>query len=85
MSDTEELEGTVKLIKADFGPDMDRRYFDKAVYYTMLDAIEGKTDLKAVGRNVFRPEVRRPTVDDFIMDDKVVLSILDELKQSKSI
>lgn len=76
MSDTE---GSVTLLKTDMGPDMDSRYADKALYYALVDAIKGKDDLELVGRNVFRPEAARPTVDDFIMDDEVVLAILDKM------
>ena len=74
-----EDEGTIKLLKAEMGPDMDARYVDKALYYTMLDAIEANDTLELVGRNVFRPEVARPAVDDFIMDEEVVMEILEKL------
>lgn len=84
-NDEELIEGTIKLVKTNLGSDMDHRYFDKAIYYTMRDAIEGKADLKVIGRNVFRPEISRPMVDDFIMDDELVFSILKDLKQSKPI
>ena len=75
--------GTVALLKAEMGPDMDARYVDKALYYTMLDAIEAKDALELVGRNVFRPETARPAVDDFIMDEEVVVEILEKLGRPK--
>ena len=76
MSDKE---GTVDLLKAKMGPDMEYRYTDKAFFYAIRDAIEGKDSLKLVGKNVFRPEVSRPVVDDFIMDEEVVLAILHKM------
>ena len=75
----------LNLLKADMGPDMNQRYVDKALYYTMLDAIKGKVDLELVGRNIFRPEVSRPVVDDFILDDEVVLDILRSLNQREPV
>lgn len=76
---------TLKLRRAKMGPDMENRYVDKALYYTMLDAIEGNADLELVGRNVFREDVRRPVVDDFIMDDETVLNILRKFEQREPV
>lgn len=82
MSD---VEGKITLLKAELGPEMDNRYTDKAFYYILLDAIEGDSDLELVGQNVFRPKADRPVVDDFIMDDDVVLDILSKLNYSEPV
>lgn len=82
MSDSKD---TLTLPRAEMNPDMDVRYADKAFYYTMRDAMQGEGELKLVGQNVFRPEVTRPVVDDFIMDEKVILSILEKLNQQEPV
>lgn len=82
MSDKE---GVVTLLKARMGPDMEYRYTDKAFFYAVRDAIEGKVDLRLVGKNVFRPEVSRPVIDDFIMDEEVVLAILGRMNYPEPI
>lgn len=78
-----DIVGEVALWKADMDSAMDERYVDKALYFMILDAIEANVELKLVGKNVFRPEVSRPVVDDFIVDDQVVVPILKRLRQDK--
>ncbi len=73
------VEGLVKILKSDMGPGMNHRYADKAFFYALQDAIKGKDDVELVGQNVFRPEIDRPVVDDFIMDEEVVLDILRKM------
>lgn len=82
MSD---VEGPINLLKSEIGPDMDSRYADKALYYAVLDAVRGKSDLELVGRNVFRADESRPVVDDFILDEEVVLSILRRLNRREPV
>lgn len=71
----------IRLPESDIDPGMQRKYVDKAIYFTMVDAANGNTDFRLVGRNVFRPGVERPKPDEFLADTDVVMSILRDLKQ----
>ena len=39
----------------------------------LLDLREGNEKIVLVGRNVFRPDPRRPSVDEISVDDKSLL------------
>ena len=54
--------------------DMGPRHSDKALYYTLADAARD-SDMKLVGKNVFRPGEDRPVVDDYVMNDDAVFGI----------
>lgn len=71
-------EVTVRLAIGGLGPAHDHHYMERAMYHMMLDAAEAG-ELSLNPANVFRPGERRPVVDDFIMDEKVVLDILESL------
>ena len=77
MSGTRVLE----LPESKMVPGMARKYTDKAFYFTMMDASEGKTDFRLVGKNVFRPGTDRPKPDEFLCDSDVVMEIFHDLKK----
>ena len=52
---------------------MDYRPFDKGLYHMLLDSKEGNEKIVLVGRNVFRPDERRPPIDEISVDDKCLL------------
>ena len=52
---------------------MDHRPFDKGLYHMLLDSKEGNEKIVLVGRNVFRPDLQRPPVDEISVDDKPLL------------
>ena len=52
---------------------MDRRPFDKGLYHMLLDSREGNEKIVLVGRNVFRPGLQRPPIDEISVDDKCLL------------
>ena len=57
---------------------MDLRPFDKGIYHMLLDSKEGNEKIVLVGRNVFRPDQRRPLVDEITVEDKRLLVDLIE-------
>ena len=62
------------LVPAREIPDsMDHRPFDKGLYHMLLDSKEGNEKIVLVGRNVFRPGLQRPPVDEISVDDKPLL------------
>lgn len=58
---------------SDIPDSMDCRPFDKGLYHMLLDSKEGNEKIVLVGRNVFRPDQRRPPVDEISVDDKRLL------------
>lgn len=71
----------VSLVTGGIGPAHAQRYVDRAIYQMMIDAVSGNTDLRVNPKKIFRPDEDLPVVDDFIMDEVVVLMILDKLRQ----
>lgn len=69
---------SVPLAVGGLGPAHDHHYMERAVYHMMLDAAEAG-ELSLNPANVFRPGERRPVVDDYIMDEEVVLNIPERL------
>ena len=57
---------------------MDLRPFDKGLYHMLLDSKEGNEKIVLVGRDVFRPDQRRPLVDEITVEDKRLLVDLIE-------
>ena len=53
--------------------DMDRRPYDKGFYHMLLDSKEAGEKIAVVGRDIFRPEQRRPHIDEIAVDDTALL------------
>ena len=53
--------------------DMDRRPYDKGFYHMLLDSKEAGEKITVVGRDIFRPEQRRPHIDEITVDDTALL------------
>lgn len=65
-----------QVMPADMPRGMDARYLDKAFYYILHDATRvGESNVELIGKNVFRPNEKRPTADYYAMNDDVVLDI----------
>lgn len=75
----------VPLETGGIGPAHAQRYIDRAMYQTMVDAVEGNTVLQINPKRIFRPNEARPVVDDFIVDEAIVQKLLDKLMQRKPI
>ena len=52
---------------------MDLRPFDNGFYHMLLDSKEGGEKIVLVGRDVFRPDERRPPIDEITVEDKRLL------------
>ena len=52
---------------------MDFRPFDKGLYHMLLDSKEGGEKIVLVGKDVFRPDQRRPPIDEITVEDKRLL------------
>ncbi len=52
---------------------MDLRPFDKGFYHMLLDSEVGGEKIVLVGRDVFRPDERRPPIDEITVEDKRLL------------
>ena len=52
---------------------MDLRPFDKGFYHMLLDSEEGGEKIVLVGRDMFRPDQRRPPIDEITVEDKRLL------------
>ena len=52
---------------------MDLRPFDKGLYHMLLDSKEGGEKIVLVGRDVFRQDQRRPSIDEITVEDKRLL------------
>ena len=57
---------------------MDLRPVDKGIYHMLLDSKEGDEKIVLVGKDVFRPNQRRPLVDEITVEDKRLLVDLIE-------
>ena len=53
--------------------DMDRRPHDKGFYHMLLDSKEAGEKIAVVGRDMFRPDQRRPHIDEITVDDTALL------------
>ena len=53
--------------------DMDRRPYDKGFYHMLLDSKEAGEKIAVVGRDMFRPDQRRPHIDEITVDDTALL------------
>lgn len=73
IDSTQHLKPTTPI---DMPVGMSSRHTDKAFYCMVDDArMLGEQNVELVGVNVFRPDVRRPVPDDYVMNDGVVLDI----------
>ena len=57
---------------------MDLRPIDKGIYHMLLDSKEGNEKIVLVGKDIFRPDQRRPLVDEITVEDKRLLGDLIE-------
>ena len=55
--------------------DMEMKYVDKAMFFTLHDAMVGGGHVELVGKNIFKPDIKRPLMDEYAMDDKLVWDI----------
>ena len=53
--------------------DMDRRPYDKGFYHMLLDSKEAGEKIAVVRRDMFRPDQRRPHIDEITVDDTALL------------
>ena len=71
----------LKFPESEIVSGMDRKYTDKAIYFTIMDASEGKTDFCLVGKNVFKPGKARPKPDEILYDSDLLMEIFHDLKK----
>lgn len=55
--------------------DMETKYVDKTMFFTLQDAMAGDGHVELVGKNIFKPDIKRPIMDEYAMDDKMVWDI----------
>ena len=53
--------------------DMDLRPYDKGFYHMLLDSKTAGEKIVVVGRDIFRPDQRRPHIDEITVDDTALL------------
>ena len=53
--------------------DMNRRPYDRGIYHMLLDSKEANEKIALVGKDVFRPGLRHPPVDEITVDDTELL------------
>lgn len=51
----------------------DRRPYDKGFYRMLLDSKEAGEKIVTVGRDIFRPDQRRPYTDEITVDDTALM------------
>lgn len=57
-------------------PGMEKKFSDMAIYHMLEDAKEAGEPLRLVGRNVFRPDQARPSIDEIDVKRSLVVDLV---------